>query len=558
MKRNILLAVAMAAAISAAGQTARFGYFKYSGHDARFNKRIDSTCQYLNPIMAGFYPDPSVCRKGDTFYMVNSSFSFFPGVPIFKSTDLVNWQQLGHVLDRKSQLPLDGQNVSGGIFAPAIAYNEHNNTFYMITTNVGAGNFYVKTKDPAKGWSEPIYLPEVGGIDPSFFFDKDGRGYIVNNDEPVGGHSYEGERSIMLHYFDAEGDSVVGSQIEIVRSGSHVQEKPIWIEGPHLYRIGKYYYLMCAEGGTGAWHSEVIFRSRKPEGPWEEFTAGNPILTQRTGLDPERADAVSSAGHADMVQAPDGNWYAVFLGCRPYQDDYYNTGRDTYLLPVTWENGWPVILEKGKPVPTVNDKPGLAPAPHRLTGNFSYTDTFDGGSLDMRWMFLRNPSDFYSLHGKGISITAKPADISRKKSPAAVFVRQQHNTFCAETELDFTAGSDRELAGMVLLQNETYNFVFGKTLVGGRPAIVLDRSEGTSVRVASVFLDAAGQAQPVRLKIAGNGRYYDFFYAVGGGGWQVLARGVDAVNLSTSRSGGFIGACIGLYATSGHGPAAGE
>lgn len=309
----------------------------------------------------GSIPTLPSAARGDTYYLVNSSFSFFPGVPIFTSKDLVNWTQLGHVLDRKSQLPLDRQNVSGGIFAPAITYNEKNKTFYMITTNVGAGNFFVKTKDPAKGWSEPIYLPKVGGIDPSFFFDKDGRGYIVNNDEPVGGHVYEGERSIMLHYFDVEGDSVVGDPIEIVRSGSHVQENPIWIEGPHLYRIGKYYYLMCAEGGTGAWHSEVIFRSKKPEGPWEEFTEGNPILTQRTGLDPQRPDIVTSAGHADLVSTPEGDWYAVFLACRPYEEDFYNTGRDTYLLPVSWENGWPTILEKDKAIPTVNEKEGLQP-----------------------------------------------------------------------------------------------------------------------------------------------------------------------------------------------------
>ena len=265
MKKAFFLAAALGASLLAPAQTAQFSYFSYGGNDTRFDKEIDRSRQYLNPILAGFYPDPSICRKGDTYYLVNSSFSFFPGVPIFTSKDLVNWTQLGHVLDRKSQLPLDRQNVSGGIFAPAITYNEKNKTFYMITTNVGAGNFFVKTKDPAKGWSEPIYLPKVGGIDPSFFFDKDGRGYIVNNDEPIGGHVYEGERSIMLHYFDVEGDSVVGDQIEIVRSGSHVQKNPIWIEGPHLYRIGKYYYLMCAEGGTGAWHSEVIFRSKKPD-----------------------------------------------------------------------------------------------------------------------------------------------------------------------------------------------------------------------------------------------------------------------------------------------------
>lgn len=550
MKRKTIFSALLAMTMTAAtAQTAHFAYFKYSGNDERFNKQIDPSCQYFNPIMAGFYPDPSICRKGDTYYMVNSSFSFFPGVPIFTSKDMVNWTQLGHVLDRESQLPLEGQRVSGGIFAPAITYNEKNKTFYMITTNVGRGNFFVKTKDPAQGWSEPIYLPKVGGIDPSFFFDKDGKGYIVNNDEPTGGHVYEGERSIMLHYFDVKGDSVVGDQVEIVRSGTHVGKNPIWIEGPHLYRIGKYYYLMCAEGGTGDWHSEVIFRSKNPNGPWEEFTNGNPILTQRTGLDPNRSDIVTSTGHADLVSTPKGEWYAVFLGCRPYEKDYYNTGRDTYLLPVSWADGWPTILEKGKVVPTVNEKKGLTPKDNYWTGNFSYTDKFNGEKLDMRWMFLRNPSKFYTLGDNGLTINAKPASIAEKKSPSAIFVRQQHTTFEAETVVDFTPKSEKELAGLVLLQNEDNNFVFGKTIVNGKVAISLKRSEKTAVTIGTSFISNDDAQKPLRLKVIGDGRYYTFLYAIGDGQWQTLAQGVDAVNLSTNRSGGFVSACIGLYAT---------
>lgn len=549
MKRIVLLAVALAITILSSAQTAHFASFKYTGNDERFNKQIDRHQQYFNPIMAGFYPDPSVCRKGDTYYLVNSSFAFFPGVPIFTSKDLVNWTQLGHVLDRESQVPLHGQGVSGGIFAPAITYNERNKTFYMITTNVGKGNFFVKTKDPAKGWSEPIYLPQVGGIDPSFFFDKNGRGYIVNNDEPLGGHVYQGERSIMLHYFDVNGDSVVGNQVEIVRSGTHVQKEPSWIEGPHLYRIGKYYYLMCAEGGTGTWHSEVIFRAKKPEGPWEEYTEGNPILTQRSGLESQRPDIVTSTGHADLVSTPKGDWYAVFLGCRPYEADYYNTGRETYLLPVTWNDGWPTILAKNKPVPTVNDKQGLEPTENQWTGNFSYTDDFKGENLGHRWLFLRNPTAFYSLDGNGLSIKAKLVNLSEKESPSAIFVRQQHTTFAAETKLEFNPASEKELAGMVCFQNEQYNFVFGKTVLNGKTAIVLKRAEESTVMIGTAFLDAADAQKPLRLKIEGNGRYYSFFYAVGDGQWNTLTNGVDAANLSTHRAGGFVGAFIGLYAT---------
>ena len=538
--------MAAALATPVAAQDAAFDYFGYDGHDARFSQPIDPTRQYYNPILAGFYPDPSVCRAGDTYYLVNSSFSFFPGVPIHKSKDLVHWQPIGHVLDRPSQLPLAGQGVSQGIFAPAIAYSARNKTFYMITTNVGRGNFFVKTKDPEKGWSEPIYLPKVDGIDPSFFFDKDGKGYIVHNAPVDGGADYEGQRAIRILRFDVEGDSIIGTHKQIVRGGTHVEARPIWIEGPHLYRVGKYYYLMCAEGGTGGWHSEVVFRAKSPMGPWEE-APHNPILTQRTGLDPNRPNIVTSAGHADMVQGPKGDWWAVFLGCRPYEDDFYNTGRDTYLLPVTWRDGWPDILPKGEAISPVGTKADLQPqGSNELTGNFSWRDDFSAPALAQRWLFLRNPSAFWRIDGGRLTLSALPASIYRREAPAAVWVRQQHENFSTETSMTYTPRTADDLAGMVLLQNEDYNFVFGKTLVQGRPAVVLTRAEKTRAVIASAFVPEGD----LRLKVEGKGRYYDFYYALPGGDWQLLCRGADAINLSTGRSGGFIGVCIGLYNTS--------
>ena len=558
MLRNLIpsLLLSVAAVVSAGAQTANFRYFTYTGNDARFQKTVDPAREYLNPVIAGFAPDPSICRKGDTYYLVNSSFTFFPGVPIYTSRDLLHWQHLGYVLDRESQLPLAGQRVSGGIYAPAITYNEKNKTFYMITTNVGRGNFYVKTQDPAKGWSEPIYLPKVGGIDPSFFFDKDGRAYIVNNDAPSTEPRYNGERSIWIHEFDVRGDSIIGEQKELLRSGTHVQPNPIWIEGPHMYRIGKYYYLMCAEGGTGDWHSEVILRASVKSDPtdpaaWEECPH-NPILTQRQGLDPRRPDIVTSAGHADLVQTPQGDWYAVFLGCRPYEADFYNTGRDTYMLPVTWQDGWPTILERGKPVPTVVPltSPVKNPAPtgSLLNGNFTYTDRFEGPELNMRWNFLRQPTDCYQLGDDGLTLRPSAGNILRRDPMSALFCHQQHNDFTAETSLIFAPRSEQQLAGFALLQNEDYNFVFGTTLLQGRRAVVLKRTEKQTVLVGSALL-SSDAAQPLRLKIEGHGRYYDFLYAEADGPWQMLCRGVDAVNLSTHQSGGFIGACIGLYAT---------
>ena len=548
MKKTLITAVVVCATLCAWAQDATFSYFKYTGNDTRFDKQYAPTSQYLNPILAGFYPDPSFCRVGDKFYLVNSSFSFFPGVPIFESEDLVNWQQIGHVLDRPSQLPLDGQGVSQGIFAPDIKYNPKNKTYYMITTSIRMGNFFVKTKDPHMGWSDPIPLPKIDGIDPSFFFDNDGKAYIVHNGPVDGGADYEGQRAIRIFRFDTKGDSIIGTYRQIVRGGTHVEARPIWIEGPHLYRIGKYYYLMCAEGGTGDWHSEVILRAPVKSdimnpASWEECP-NNPILTQRTGVDPNRADIVTSTGHADLVQDKQGRWWAVFLGCRAYEGPFYNTGRDTYMLPVTWKDGWPEILEKGKALPTVVSKTGLVPGSNGaqyITGNFSYTDKFDTEKLNQRWMFLRNPEMNRYKWGEGkLTIQPSSADISERKPLSALFCRQQHTTFSAETEVVFSPKSEKDVAGLALLQNEQYNFVFGKTILNGRPAVTLVRAEKDKA-----FVKPDSRLQ---LKIEGDGRYYSFYYRENGE-WRCIAAGVDAVNLSTSRSGGFIGACIGLYAT---------
>ena len=540
----------MASLMNTQAQDAVFTYFNYKGADSRFAKAINPEKEFFNPVLAGFYPDPSICRKGDTYYLVNSSFAFYPGVPIFESKDLVNWQQTGHVLERDSQLQLAGQWVSGGIYAPAISYNKQNDTFYMITTNVGKGNFFVKTKDPHKGWSDPVFLPRIDGIDPSFLFDTDGKAYIVHNAPVFGTASYEGQRAIRLLEFDVATEQTVGEPIEIVRGGTHVTTNPIWIEGPHLYHIGKYYYLMCAEGGTGDGHSEVVFRSHSPKGPWEECPF-NPILTQRSGLSEDRPDKVTSTGHADLIQTKEGEWWALFLGCRPYEAGMYNTGRDTYLLPVTWSDGWPVILEKGKAVPTVVEVKNrkLETRDNLLTGNFSYSDRFQPDILHSRWVSLRNPiPGAYTLSDNGLTLHPSTGNIRQTTPLSALFCRQQHTTFEAETELRFSPISQKRFAGITVFQDEKHHILFGKTrLSDGTPALVVRRMENTDILVASQPIDADA---PVRLKIKADGRYYSFYYSEGTDRtWHPLAVGLDGAHLSTDRSGGFIGAMIGLYAT---------
>ena len=533
--------------------SAAFSYFQYIGNDDRFNQPIDKQNQYFNPIISGFYPDPSICRKGEDYYMVHSTFAYYPGIPIFHSKDLVNWTQIGFVLNRPSQLNLDGLRISRGIYAPAIEYNEYNDTFYVITTCVdGIGNFFVKTKDPHKGeWSDPITLPGVGGIDPSFFFDEEGKAYIVHNDAPEGTPEWDGHRAIWIHDFDVDTDKTFGKRKVILDGGVDRSTKPVWIEGPHIYKINGRYYLMDAEGGTSVHHSQVILSSDSIKGPYSP-DPNNPILTQRD-LPEDRDNAVTSVGHADLIETPDGEWYAVFLGCRPYAGNHYNTGRETFLLPVKWENGYPIILDKGKPVPIVVDKKGLSPSDNTLTGNFVWRDDFETETLGMKWTFVRTPrKEWWQISDGKLFIEAVEANIYQIANPAFIAYRQQHLIFEAETEVSFNPQKENGLAGLVCYQNDSHNFVFGKTLSNGKYILILERSQKEKEQIAEYEIPAEKQQASIVLKVVGKNDKYSFMASFDNKEtWESIAENIDARNLSTHVAGGFTGAVIGMYATCG-------
>ena len=530
-----------------------FDYFEYTGNDARFAVPYDPAKEYINPIVAGFWPDPSICRKGDDYYMVNSSFGYFPGVPIFHSRDLVNWTPIGHVLNRPSQLDLTGLRHSRGIYAPAIEYNPHNDTFYMITTSTdGVWNFVVKTRDPHSGvWSDPILLPEVFDIDPSFFFDDDGRAYIVHRTDPSP-LRFPNHKMIVLREYDLQTDRTVGEMTVLVGESLEWLPRPQYIEGPHIYKIDGRYHLIAAEGGTWEQHAEVALTADNVRGPYRSNPV-NPILTQRD-LPENRPDKVTTTGHLDFMQDARGEWWGVFLACRPYEADFYNTARETFLLPVEWKDGYPVILEKGRPVPTVVAKSELYPGtgyPY-LTGNFTWRDDFDADALDFEWSFIRTPRGEWWRQADGrMAIDAQPRSLYVLDNPAYLGKRQQHQVFEAETSFEFVPANSAELAGMVYFQNEQYNFVFGKTRENDRMIITLDRREnGVTQRIAKIPVPTGHEKSPVRMKLSVDKGVGSFYAAFAGGGWQAVAENVDVKNLSTHEAGGFVGATIGMFATS--------
>ncbi|RDI98912.1 glycoside hydrolase family 43 protein [Dyella solisilvae] len=524
-----------------------FDDFEYVGHDKAFEQPL-TPGSFRNPVLAGFYPDPSVVRVGEHYYLVNSSFAYFPGIPVFESRDLVHWTPIGHVIDRPSELSFDGLGMSRGVFAPAISY--HDGTFYVVNTAVdNGGNFIATARNPAGPWSDPIWLRDVQGIDPSLFFDDDGKAYLLNNDAPEGKPLYEGHRAIWLQQIDLKQGKPIGSRKVVLNGGTDLAKKPIWIEGPHLYKRDGWYYLMCAEGGTGPQHSEVVLRSRSVWGPFVSYE-GNPILTQRD-LAADRADPIVNAGHADLVEAADGSWWAIFLASRAYGGTHYNTGRETFLLPVTWKDGWPTILPHGQVIPTVAKGPAFLQRDlpqEPLSGNFHWRDAFDKTTLDPAWLYVRVPkqdwADLRSHPGK-LAIHPLAADLDTLGNPSFLARRQQHLAFEASTSLVVPAEAGVE-AGIAAFQNEHYWYAMGVQRSGGQLVLSLRRHRGEdSTLVAKTVLPAA--TTQLKLQIAGDGGNYSFAYD-GGAGWQWLGRDEDGTVLSTDVAGGFIGAVVGPYA----------
>ena len=538
-----------------------FSNFVYQGDDDVYKNYPLADDEFYNPILQGCYPDPAITRKGDDYYLVCSSFAMFPGVPIFHSKDLVNWTDLGGVLDNPETFDTHDCGISAGVYAPGITYNPYNDTFYMITTAFtgGLNNIIVKTKDPKKGWGDPIKLA-FGGIDPSIFFDDDGKAYIVHNDAPERGKElYNGHRVIKVWEYDVEKDQVIeGTDKVIVNGGVDLAKKPIWIEAPHLYKKDGKYYLMCAEGGTGGWHSEVIFKSDSPTGPFIPAPS-NPILTQRH-FPKERENKVDWAGHADVVEGPNGQWYGVFLAVRPNEEQRVNTGRETFILPVDWSGEFPVFvnglvpmepkLDMPKGVENKTGKDGFFP-----NGNFTYEEDFSSKDLDKRWIGLRGPREAFIEKAKdGVKINPFEANVKEVKPTSTLFYRQMHNTFSYAATLDYKPESEKDLAGIVALQSENANYVLGITKKGDDYVLVLQRNfkqrfrrEMDSKVIASTKIDIS---KPVRLQVSAKGDKYEFAYAVNGGDFQTLGGTVSGDILSTDVAGGFTGCLLGLYATS--------
>jgi len=494
---------------------------------------------FQNPIIPGFYPDPSICRVGDDYYLVNSSFEYFPGVPIFHSKDLVHWKQIGYCLTRKSQLPLDKVRASGGIYAPTIRY--HKGTFYMVTTNVdGGGNFYVTAKNPAGSWSEPIWL-DRDGMDPSLFFDDDGTVYYTRHEGQ--GDGYIAQRTLNLETGKLEGD------LKKIWGGTG----GIWAEGPHLYKINEKYYLMISEGGTSYDHRVTIARSDSPWGPFEA-DPNNPILTHRNRPD----SPIQALGHADWVEAPDG-WWLVCLGIRPQGGRFHHIGRETFLAPVTWtqacpersrENGWPVVNGNGTLELTL-------PAPKLPQHTFEEPparDDFDGDKLALQWNFLRNPyEDDFSLTARPgyLRLNGSAVTFNDQDSPAFVGRRQTDFNCTASTLLEFDPKSENEEAGLVARAFDRFHYEIGITLKDGIRKAFFRKVIRGEITDPVKYVDV--QPGPVILSVKASPLSYEFSCQSSTGARKVLGtaltKDLSVEIIGFERGMCFTGVYFGMYAT---------
>lgn len=527
-----------------------------------------------NPILPGFYSDPSICRVEDDFYIVNSSFSYFPGVPIFHSRDLVNWEQIGHVLDRKEQLPLTYESISGGIFAPTIRYYE--GMYYMITTNMSMGcvNFVVTAANPGGPWSDMFVIQGADGIDPSLFWDEDGTCYYTGttrfNDE-------NGSRQgIWCSQIDMKNFQLVGER-HIIGTGAQINS--LSPEGPHLYKKDGFYYLLIAEGGTEHHHAITVSKSKSIFGPYENFQ-GNPILTHRhLGKDYK----VANIGHGDMVELQDGTWYMVMLGSRLLGGSHKIMGRETFLAPVVWEDGWPIVSPGTGKIEASYPSPKLKEC--KCEGNNSLElcivlDHFEKDTLGYEWNMLGTPYENFiiiedsflklkllknstvpwDLDNTNASIFERMKQIGKTKECVSFLGRrQQHIHFEVIVKMIFTPEKE-ECAGILILQNDANQI---------RLEVVADENNTQIIRcVKTVSTIDEENIQHFKetimgetridkgdnihiLKILGNQSNYSFYCAHEEGNFETVAQEVDGGFLGSETAGGFVGAYIGMFGCGG-------
>lgn len=498
----------------------------------------------INPILRGFHPDPSILRVGDDYYIATSTFEWFPGVQIYHSKDLVHWKLVARPLNRLSQLDMRGNLNSGGIWAPCLTYDQ--GVFYLVYTDVKSKgtpfkdthNYLVTTTDITGEWSEPVYL-NSSGFDPSLFHDDDGRKWLVNMlcDYRKGRNRFAG---IILQEYSPEEKRLVGPIYNIFK-GTELGKT----EGPHLYKWFGKYYLLTAEGGTGLGHAVTMARADKITGPYE-VDPENPVLT--AAKDPTLT--LQRAGHADIVETQNGEWYMVHLCGRPIPTrGRCVLGRETAIQKVYWtRDGW-LRLESGGNKPQVE-----VPAPNLPEHPWEpepVRDDFDSPQLNIHFQTLRIPlgEDSLSLtERKGYLRLKGRESIASKFHQSLVARRQQAFCYTASTCIEFEPETFQQMAGLICLY-DTQNFYYLRVSydekLGKCLGIITAQNNNFDQPVEDISIEGWDRCY---LQVKVDYDRLQFYYSAEGSEWQKIGPVCDASTLSDEycMEGQFTGAFVGL------------
>ncbi len=488
-----------------------------------------------NPVLRGFCPDPSIIRAGDDYYIATSTFEWWPGVRLFHSTDLANWEQLPSPIQRTSQADLRGDPTSGGIWAPCLSYD--GTWYYLVYTDVKTkkGRFYnthnyvIRTQNIRGEWSEPVYLNSIG-FDPSLFHDHDGKKYLVN--------MINGFKGILVQEYDPETGELKGERKKIFDG-----TKFGYTEGPHIYHIGDWYYLIVAEGGTGYEHCVTMARSKNIWGPYE-IDPENPVLTSNSA-DPL---ALQKCGHADIVETQNGEWYMAHLCARPSEAaNGCVLGRETALQKMEWQNGWLRLVGGGNQARLTTSLPAGIKKTTAIDNKFS--DDFDCSQLNVQYDFPRIPATgFADLSSRPGWLRLKGQEsLNSLHDVSLVALRQQKMNASAQTVMEFAPEYPEQMAGLAYVYDALNYYLLCKTVdEADRAILVLLRSDGGSITdLTKPVLVPEGKLE--LIAVASECGTVEFGWRSESSEWQTIGEIQPLSLLTDEHCRGFTGAQFGMY-----------
>ena len=453
--------------------------------------------KYQNPIIRGFHPDPSICRVGSDYYLVTSTFEYFPGIALFRSRDLVNWKQIGNCITRPGQLDYAKFKDSGGVWAPTIRC--YKGRFYVTAAIDGMGNMIMHTDDINGEWSAPVWT-DFGGIDPSICFDEDEAYYCTND-------FTNGHEAIVLAKIDPD-TGIRKEECREIWNGTGGG----WLESPHVYHIGDYYYILAAEGGTNYTHMETAARSKNIYGPYENCPY-NPVLTNRN----DTTKQIQCAGHADLIDDENGNWWMVHLGTRSVLKSKTPLGRETFLTPVEWKEGWPVAVNRRAKLENELDRIVCRTKKENaqnknaygqieternihIGNSFHFKPNFSVSSWEPQWLWLREPDiTLYERKSNALILHPSAFDFKAPAQPCFVGICQPDIDCHFQTTFTFEP-KDGEEGGMLLYLSSNFYYRICKRKQKGKTQLAVIRKLD-DVEVTDYVKELESTESPITIYI---------------------------------------------------------